>query len=63
MAIKGDKQLEADIGALVDGELKPEEEKFVMSIIEMDDNASRYHDTLRRQKDLLKEWWEELHSN
>lgn len=49
---------EMDIQALVDNELTWEDEKRVRAYIASDARAKATYEMLRRQKVLLKEWWD-----
>jgi anti-sigma factor RsiW len=49
---------EMDIQALVDNELNWEDEKRVRAFIAADAKAKATYELLRRQKVLLKEWWD-----
>ncbi len=52
-----------DIQALVDNELSWEDEKRVRSFLAMDTHAKARYEMLRRQKALLKDWWDSKKSN
>jgi anti-sigma factor RsiW len=52
-----------DIQALVDNELTWEDEKRVRAFIANDPKAKARYEMLRRQKLLLKEWWESKKSH
>ena len=52
-----------DIQALVDNELTWEDEKRVRAFIASDPKAKARYEMLRRQKLLLKEWWESKKSH
>lgn len=52
-----------DIQALVDNELTWEDEKRVRSYIAGDASAKARYEMLRRQKILLKEWWDSKKSH
>lgn len=49
---------EMDIQALVDNELTWEDEKRVRAFIATDAKARATYEMLRRQKALLKDWWD-----
>lgn len=46
-----------DIQALVDNELDPEKERIVIEHIQRDRSAKLRYQSLKAQKLLLQEWW------
>ena len=53
---------DADIQALIDNELDRENEKRVRSCLEKNRKAQERYETLKHQKDLIKLWWNQTHS-
>jgi anti-sigma factor RsiW len=54
---------DADIQALIDGELAPARQEVVITAISNDYLLQQRYNTLRRQKSLLLSWWVEEQDN
>ncbi|MGQ0527369.1 MAG: anti-sigma factor family protein [Alphaproteobacteria bacterium] len=52
-----------DIQAMVDGELSPMEVKKVRAHLDRDPNAQKRYQELKRQKALLRNWYDDRSDN
>lgn len=47
-----------DIEALIDGELDVKQAKIIANKIKKDAKLEHHYETLKKQKNLLQEWWQ-----
>lgn len=50
---------DADIQALIDGELSPARQEIILRALDNDHALRQRYNTLRHQKMLLLSWWQE----